>query len=363
MPSLFEPLSLQRGPAMKNRFMLAPLTNTQSHTDGRLSDDELNWIEMRARGGFASTMTCAAHVQPNGQGFPGQLGIYSDDHIEGLTRMASAIKAHHSVAIVQLHHGGNRAIADLIGESPVAPSDDKKTGARALSSKEVKELVEDFILGAERAEQAGFDGVEVHGAHGYILSQFLSAEINHRNDEYGGSLENRSRILFDIVRGIRERCGKDFILGVRLSPERFGQRLAEIREVARKLMSDGIIEFLDMSLWDVFKEPEEEQFKGRSLLSYFTDLDRGDVKLGVAGKIKSGETAAACLEQGADFILVGRGAILHHDFPKQVENDSDFTAVSLPVSADYLREQGLGEDFLAYMAGWEGFVEDEGRKS
>ncbi len=358
MPSLFEPLSLHRGPAMKNRFMLAPLTNTQSYTDGRLSDDELNWIEMRARGGFASTMTCAAHVQLNGQGFPGQLGIFSDDHVEGLTRMASAIKAHDSVAIVQLHHGGNRALADLTGESPVAPSDDKKTGARALSNSEVKELVEDFVLGAERAEHAGFDGVEIHGAHGYILSQFLSAEINHRDDEYGGSPENRSRILFDTARGIRERCGKNFIVGVRLSPERFGLRLAEIREVARKMMSDGNIEFLDMSLWDVFKEPEEEEFKGRSLLSYFTDLDRGNVKLGVAGKIKSGAAAAACLEQGADFILVGRGAILHHDFPKQVENDSGFSAVSLPVSADYLRGQGLGEDFVAYMATWEGFVED-----
>ena len=357
MPSLFTPLSFSHGPDMKNRFMLAPLTNTQSHVDGRLSDDELNWLDMRAKGGFGLTMTCASHVQAVGQGFPGQLGVFSDDHVEGLTRVAAAIRDQDSVSIVQLHHAGNRSPKDLIGEAPVCPSDDEETGARALSKSEVEALTEDFILAAKRAELAGFDGVEIHGAHGYIIGQFLSPDINQRNDEYGGSLENRSRLLFDIIQGVRDRCRADFNIGVRLSPERFGQRLADIREVAQRLMSEAKIDFLDMSLWDVFKEPEEEEFKGRSLLSYFADLDRGNVKLGVAGKINSGPAAAECLAQGVDFVLIGRAAILHHDFPVQVEKDPDFTAVKLPVSADYLRSQGLGEDFLVYMSGWKGFVE------
>ena len=357
MPSLFEPMTFTRGPAMKNRFMLAPLTNTQSHDDGRLSDIEINWLEMRARGGFGLTMSAAAHVQANGQGFAGQLGAFSDDHIEGLSRMAAAIKAHDSVAIVQLHHAGNRAPADVIGGVPVCPSACAEPEARALSTDEVGQLVEDFILGAKRAEAAGFDGVEAHGAHGYILAQFLSPEVNKRDDQYGGSLENRSRIIFEVVNGIRARCRPDFNVSIRLSPERFGLRLAEIREVAQQLMSDGAIDFLDMSLWDVFKEPEEEDFKGRSLLSYFADLERGDVKLGVAGKITSAQAAAECLDQGCDFVLVGRGAILHHDFPLQVQADPNFKAVPLPVSADYLRGQGLGENFLVYMSGWKGFVE------
>src|ERR1700712_2608286 len=97
---LFEPLTLARGPAMKNRFMLAPLTNTQSHPDGRLSDAEFHWLTMRADGGFALTMTCAAHVQAVGQGFPGQLGIFGDQHLEGLTRLAHTIKAKGSIASV-----------------------------------------------------------------------------------------------------------------------------------------------------------------------------------------------------------------------------------------------------------------------
>ena len=116
------------------------------------------------------------------------------------------------------------------------------------------------------------------------------------------------------------------------------------------------IDFLDMSLWDVFKEPVEEDFKGRSLLSYFADLDRGGVKLGVAGKVNSVRAATQCLEQGVDFVLLGRAAILHHDFPLQAMGNPDFQATPLPVSADYLRAQGLGEDFLVYMSNWKGFI-------
>jgi 2,4-dienoyl-CoA reductase-like NADH-dependent reductase (Old Yellow Enzyme family) len=105
---LFEPLALSHGPAMKNRFMLAPLTNHQSHPDGRLSEDEYRWLTRRAEGGFALTTTCALHIQQVGQGFPGQLGIFGDQHLEGLSRLAGGIKARGSVAAAQLYHSGNR---------------------------------------------------------------------------------------------------------------------------------------------------------------------------------------------------------------------------------------------------------------
>ena len=109
MSDLFQPLSFKSGAIAKNRFMLAPLTNSQSHADGRLSDDEYHWLTMRAKGGFAVTMTCASHVQANGKGFPGQLGCFSDDHLEGLTRLARGIGAEQSLAVLQLHHAGMRS--------------------------------------------------------------------------------------------------------------------------------------------------------------------------------------------------------------------------------------------------------------
>lgn len=356
MDSLFRPLEFRCGAVMKNRFMLAPLTNTQSHEDGRLADDEYRWLTMRARGGFGLTMTCASHVQPTGKGFPGQLGCFSDEHLHGLTRLAQGIRAENSLAVVQLHHAGMRSPVEEIATQPVCPSDDAKTGARALTQGEVEQLIEDFIVAAIRVEQAGFDGVEIHGAHGYIICQFLSSEINRRADQYGGSLENRSRILFEIVEGVRRRCQPGFMLGVRLSPERFGMRLGEILEVAQRLLGGGQIDFLDMSLWDSFKEPDDEKFTTRPLLEWFTALDRGDARLGTAGMIRTPRDAERCLDAGADFVLLGRAAILRHDFPLKAYRDPDMEAVELPVSAEYLQSQGLGERFVDYMRRWEGFV-------
>lgn len=359
MSQLFEPLTFSRGPSMKNRFMLAPLTNMQSHEDGVLSDEEFNWLTMRAQGGFGLTMTCAAHVQGVGQGFSGQLGVFSDAHVEGLSHLAKTIKAYNSIAICQLHHAGMRSPQDLIGTTPVCPSDDEKTGARALSTEEVKTLVRDFIAAAVRAEKAGFDGVEIHGAHSYILCQFLSSEINRREDEYGGSLENRSRVFFEIVDGIREQCRGDFMLGVRLSPERFGLVLSEMQSLAQQLMSSGQIDFLDMSLWDVFKEPNEEAMQGRTLMSYFTELERGEVRLGVAGKIRTPVEAERALAAGADWIMLGRAAILHHDFPSRYQDDASFSPVEIPVSKEHLVAQGLSDKFIVYMSNWKGFVAEE----
>jgi 2,4-dienoyl-CoA reductase-like NADH-dependent reductase (Old Yellow Enzyme family) len=341
---------------MKNRFMLAPLTNCQSHDDGCLSDDEFHWLTLRAAGGFGLTMTCAAHVQARGQGFAGQLGVFDDRHLPGLARLAAALKAHGSLAMMQLHHAGMRAPAALIGETPVCPSDNGETGARAMTAGEVAQLAADFVAAALRAERAGFDGVELHGAHGYVLSQFLSPEINSRTDHYGGSPENRARLLFEIVAEVRARCRPDFVLGVRLSPERFGLKLGEIREVARQLLASGAVDLLDLSLWDVFKEPEEAEYQGRSLLSYFTGLERGATRIGAAGKVLGGEDAQRVLDAGADFAIIGRGAILHHDFPRRVQADPAFRAVSPPVTAEYLRSEGLGPAFVRYMGNWKGFV-------
>ncbi len=343
---------------MKNRFMLAPLTNQQSHVDGTLSEEEFHWLTLRAKGGFGLTMTCAAHVQKAGQGFHGQLGIWSDDHLEGLTRLADEIRAQGSLSSVQLHHAGLRSPRDLIGQAPRAPSDDPETGALALTTGEVEALVEDFVTAAKRAETAGFDGVELHGAHGYVLCQFLSAETNRRDDRYGGSLENRARVIREALAGVRARCRPDFQVGLRLSPERFGLKMAESRELAGAFMAEGLIDYLDMSLWDVRKIPNEEAFKDRPLLDWFTDLPRNGVPLGVAGKIRTPQEAQEVMDAGVDFVLLGRAAILHHDFPDLMRADPEFVPVALPASREHLRAEGLSEAFVDYMRNWKGFVAD-----
>ncbi|HEY7931915.1 MAG TPA: NADH:flavin oxidoreductase [Acidimicrobiales bacterium] len=356
MTDLFEPLTFAHGPSSTNRFMLAPLTNQQSHVDGTLSDEEFHWLTARARGGFGVVSTCAAHVQASGQGFPGQLGIFDEHHVTGLTRLATAIKGHGALALVQLHHAGLRAPSALTGCAPVAPFDDPKTGARALTTAEVETVVDAFVEAAHRAKRAGFDGVELHGAHNYLLCEFLEPLRNTRADRYGGSLENRCRIFFEIIDGVRARCGDDFHLAIRLSPERFAMSTPDVLELYQRLIDTGTVDLIDLSLWDVFKEASDEALAGRQLLELFTDVDRGRTRLGAAGKIYTARDARRAIDEGVDLVILGRAAITNHDFPRQTRDDPDFSMRELPVSEETLTLEGVGPDFIAYLRGWPDFV-------
>ncbi|MBV9824198.1 MAG: NADH:flavin oxidoreductase [Alphaproteobacteria bacterium] len=356
--TLFSPLRLAHGPIMRNRLMLAPLTNGQSNADGTASEAERNWLVMRARGGFGLTTTCATHVERTGQAFEGQLGIYSDHHLDGLARIASEIRSHGSLSSVQLHHGGRKA-SPIVGGVPRSASADEETGARAMTRDEIEVLIENFILAALRADAAGFDGVEVHGAHSYVITQFLSPGLNHRRDCYGGSLENRSRLLFDILGGIRNRCRPDFQLGVRLSPERYGLRLPEMIEVYQQVVHQGMVDYIDLSLWNVKKPPDDPAYRGRSVMSYFTSLDRKGVRLGVAGKIMTPDDAREVISEGSDFAILGRAAILHHDFPQRASSDDQFTPLQLPVSLEHLGAEGLTAPFIKYLRDFRGFLSED----
>lgn len=345
------------GIIMKNRFMLAPMTNTQSHNDGSLSDEEFHWLTMRAKGQFGLVMTCASHIHPAGKGFPRQLGIYSDSHISGHQRLVNEIKAHGSLAVIQLHHAGMRSPIELINQPPICPSQNEEYGAREMSSEEIDLLKNDFVSAAIRSKGSGYDGVEIHAAHGYILTQFLSATINKRKDVYGGDLSNRSRILFEIIDEIRAKCGNGFLIGVRVSPEKFGMDILEVKEICKKLIAKNKIDFIDISLWDFDKLPDKEQYEGKSLLSHFIELDFKNILLTVAGKIQSGNDVKRVLDMGVDFVAIGRSAILHHDFPLSVMSNINFEPKSTPVSEQYLTNEGLGDRFIEYMKRWPNFVQ------
>lgn len=343
---------------MPNRFALAPLTNGQSHADGTLSDVEEHWLTLRAKGGFAMTMTCAAHVQACGQGFPGQLGIFSDVHIPGLSRLADAIARYDSRSMVQLHHAGMRSPKDLIGQAPLCPSDNAEFGAVAMTVEQVEGAVADFVAAARRAEQAGFDGVELHGAHGYLIGQFLSPEVNQRSDQYGGSLDNRARMLWQIIDGIREQCGEQFQLGLRLSPERFGIKFEEMKTLVEALFASETLDYLDLSLWDVFKRPHGQDI-GPTMLEQFAALPRHGTRIGAAGKVRSAQEAKRCLEMGADFVFLGRAAIVDSDFPAQLQANPDFEPTPMPASVAHLEAQGVSAPFLDYLRQF-GVVAEEG---
>ncbi len=194
--------------------------------DGSPSEDMIAFYEARALGGAGLIIPEITRINDvNGAGLMRQLSVTKDKHIEPLSRLAQAVQKHGSKIFIQLHHPGRQTVSALIGGQPVvAPSaimcKYSLQETRALENEEIKQLVQQFVDGAVRVKKAGCDGVELHAAHGYLINQFLSPYTNKREDEYGGSFENRMRFISEIIQGIRKECG-DFPISVRLSVDEF----------------------------------------------------------------------------------------------------------------------------------------------
>ncbi|MEO7331281.1 MAG: NADH:flavin oxidoreductase [Minicystis sp.] len=357
--ALLAPFAFRNGARAKNRVALAPMTNSQSHADGTLAEDELTWLLRRADGGFGIIETCAAHVAPDGQGWDGELGIFDDAHLPGLTRLATALHARESLAIVQIFHGGARADAKLTGQQPWSavelPGD--PNAPRAATTEEITKVITQFRDAAVRAHQAGFDGVELHGAHGYLLGQFLSA-LNTRSDGWGGDLAARARLIREATRAVRAAVPASFLVGVRLSPEDFGNArgldLDETLSVAKWLCEDGL-DFLHISLWtasnNTKKRPTEHP------ITLFRAACPAEVALIVAGKIWTRAEAEALLEKGADVVALGRAAILNPEWPQRAA-DPSWEPKRPPITVAELVERGVSEKFAGYLRIWKGFVAD-----
>jgi 2,4-dienoyl-CoA reductase-like NADH-dependent reductase (Old Yellow Enzyme family) len=354
MAPLFEPLVFRTGLAASNRVVLAAMTNKQSHEDGSLSDDELHWLVSRAEGGFGIVMTCAAHVAKDGQGWPGELGIFEDALLPGLRRLASALRERGAVSMVQIFHGGVRADREVSGTVPWTASEAE--GARVATEEDLTRVVRQFADAAERAKSAGFDGVEIHGAHGYLLTQFLSATENRRTDTWGGSLEGRARLIREVARAVRARTGPAFTVGVRLSPEDFGNAkgldLDESVQTAQWLAADGV-DFVHLSLWRALvntkKRPDEHA------LPIFRAALPNDVKLLVAGSVWTAAEAEGMLAKGADGVALARAAIVNRDWPLRAR-EAGWEPKRPPTTIEELRAGGLGPRFAEYMRSWKGFV-------
>jgi 2,4-dienoyl-CoA reductase-like NADH-dependent reductase (Old Yellow Enzyme family) len=356
---LLAPFAFRNGARAKNRVALAPMTNMQSHADGTLSEDELTWLLRRADGGFGIMETCAAHVSPDGQGWEGELAIHADAHLPGLRRLATALHDRKCLAIVQIFHGGARSPAELIGQRPWSavelPGD--PNDPRAATSEEIARVITDFRAAAVRAHQAGFDGVELHGAHGYLLGQFLSA-LNTRADGWGGDLEGRARLIREATRAVRAAVPASFLVGVRLSPEDFGNArgldLDESLTVAKWLCEDGI-DFLHVSLWtasnNTKKRPDEHP------IPLFRGACPEGVALLVAGKVWTRAEAEALLEKGADVVALGRAAIINPTWPTSAA-DPAWAPKRPPITVAELVDRGLTEKFAGYLRIWKGFVAD-----
>ena len=359
---LFTPFRFRNGVVARNRIWLAPMTNLQSHLDGAISEDELNWLLRRATGGFGVIETCAAHVAEEGQSWEGQLSFCSDAHIPGLRTLATGLKAHGSIGIAQLVHGGVRAGPEVSGLPAWSASvvEDGGVTPREATREDIVGVIGRFRDAALRARAAGLHGIELHGAHGYLFGQFLSVFNNRRTDEWGGSFENRARLLRETVRTIRAAVPPSFIVGVRMCTEDWGQAkgldLDESVQLAQWLAADGV-DYLHLSQAaansNTKKRPECH------VLALFRAAVPPEVPLVVAGQIWTRQEAELLLEKGASGVALGLSAIANPDWPNDAQR-ADWEPRRPPFTIAELVERGLSLRFAQYMSGWwKGFVVDE----
>lgn len=329
----FQPLSFKSGIDLKNRIVMAPMTNFSSNEDGTVSDAEVAYYSHRANG-VGMVITACAYVTPGGKGFPGEFGSDSDDMIPSLKRLASAIKEQGAKAVLQIFHGGRMVPAELVPNGDVVsasaiaaeqghPSGEAPT-PRALTIDEINSIIRDFGESARRAIEAGFDGVEIHGANGYLIQQFVSPHSNRREDQFGGSIENRLAfplaIVDEVKKTVAEHAKDSFIVGYRFSPEEpetpgitMEDTLALIDALAAK-----DLDYLHVSLMEFWSAPRRGIDDTRSRMEIIQERVGKDVPVIGVGSIYSAEDALKAMSTGIPLIALGRELIIDPDWVSKV---------------------------------------------
>lgn len=233
---------------LKNRMVMPPMVVRYASDDGYVTDCSRRYYEARAKGGVALVILEASYIHPAGQLLPNEHGISDDKFIPGLSQLVEAIHRHDAKAAVQLVHAGRVVNPQTTGVQPVAPSAIPAPGGetpRELTPGEITEIINLFVQAALRAKRAGFDGVEIHGAHGYLIDQFISPASNHRQDAYGGSTENRARLLINVIKAVKEAVGPNYPVWCRINGQEYGvdggETLDQAKEVACLAEASGAV--------------------------------------------------------------------------------------------------------------------------
>lgn len=326
--SLFQPFAFHNGLTLRNRVVMAPMTTWSANPDGSISEAELNYYRRRVQG-VGMVITGCTHVAENGIGFTDEFAAHDDRFIPSLRRLARAAKSGGALAILQIFHAGNKAVADVVpgGElvsasavSPLAgPFNRHNLTPRALSHAEIKDMVLAFGEATRRAIEAGFDGVELHGAHGFLLQNFFSPRYNQRSDEWGGSPENRMRFPLDVVqevqRVIAAHARRPFLLGYRISSEEReegGYRVPDMCVLLDGLIEGGI-DYLHVSLNDVLGARPlgaDSRLTVEQILGHVGNR----VPVFAAGSLRTSAQARAALDLGLSMVAVGKGLVMNPDW-------------------------------------------------
>ena len=334
MSTVFEPGTIN-GMTLKNRFVCASTYNGMAEKDGSYSQKVIDLVAKPASGNVGLIITGAAFVSLDGLAYVGMGGIHDDALLPGLTAMTQAVHEAGGRLVTQLYHGGVFGDPQLSGQDALGPSvlDNGNGGqGKAMTIEQIRSAVMAFGEAATRAKKAGFDGVQIAGAHGFLVNQFLSPYFNHRTDAYGGSLENRARLLLEIVHSIREAVGNGYPLLAKINADDFlpgGFNTDDMLQVAEWLETAGVdaIELCGGTILGLLTgKPNTSFARVERNGPYYEEAakrlrQRVGVPLILCGGIRSLEESRRVVEQGtADYVSMARPFIRKPDLIKRWES-------------------------------------------
>jgi NADPH2 dehydrogenase len=316
MAYLLKPLKV-RSMTLANRLVMPPMASAKAGPDGNVTQELLDYYAEKSRGGYISLIIIQhSHISPEGKASDNQLSVSDDAMIPGLAKLADVIHRNGSKAAMQINHAGSAALKEVTGTIPLAPSAtaNPRRGdmPREITQKEIGYIVNAFKDASRRVKEAGFDAVEIHSAHGYLLNQFLSPLTNKRTDEYGGDISNRIRIHLQVIQAVRAAVGPDFPIQVRLGASDYtegGTTIEDSKLVARAFEKAGV-DIIHISGGFVGYTPP-----GLTGQGYFAPLSQAiksavSIPVILTGGITEVEAAENLLkEQKADLIGVGRAIL------------------------------------------------------
>ena len=323
---LFEASTIN-GMTLANRFVRSATWEGMATEDGRVTPKLIDTMVALATGGVGLIISGHAYVSPVGQASPWQLGIYDDSLIDGLKSMTAAVHVAGGKIVAQLAHAGHFALEKAIGTAPVVASNFEglaQTPRTELSVADIRDLKSAYVAAAQRTRSAGFDGIQLHSAHGYLFSQFLSPWFNRRTDDYGGTLDNRVRIHVETIQAIRNAIGHDYPLLVKMNCEDFsdgGLTVTESIQAAKQMVAAGLdaVELSGGLLTGGKLSPSRPNINKEEKEAYFKDAAHAfkkelAVPLILVGGIRSLEVAERLLDaRTADYFSLCRPLIREPD--------------------------------------------------
>lgn len=322
MPGLFDPIEI-KGLRLKNRLVMAPMATGMATPEGEVTDRHIKHYSTRATGGVGLIILEHTYVLKNGKLSPGQLGLYADGLIHGLNRLTQAIHKEGAKVIVQLTHAGAKTNSSMIAEQPIGPSNvappDSKESPRPLTREEIKSIAVAFGEAARRAMEAGCDAVELHGAHGFLIGQFLSPYTNRRDDAYGGNLEGRLRFPAEVIMQVRAKLESKVPVFYRFGADDMveGGLTPGEAKLAAPLLERAEVDVLDIS--GGLGGGGSDRYSDQGYFVPLAQSIRESVKIPVigVGNITEAEYADRIIREGrVDLVALGRKLLSDPDFPR-----------------------------------------------